>query len=219
MKLRTVAILLMMLPVTSAAYAQHVEVGATFGYTFSEGVSITPRPVLGVIYDGLGVDSGKSAGFTFGVYLSEQSQVEFLWNRQSSVLTGEGPVSDRPLSDLKIDNYMVNYVYNFGARESRVTPYAFAGIGATSFVFGDNLLNPGGPKIDGQTKFATNLGAGAKFYFGHNVGAKVGVRWTPTYIKSDPGGTWCDPFYGCWQMVDNDYANQFDTSFGITFRF
>jgi hypothetical protein len=57
------------------------------------------------------------------------------------------------------------------------------------------------------------------FYFSPQVGAKVRVRWTPTYIKTDPAGLWCDPFYGCWQLADNDYSNQFETAVGITIRF
>jgi hypothetical protein len=44
------------------------------------------------------------------------------------------------------------------------------------------------------------------------------LRWTPTYIKSDPAGIWCDPFYGCWALSDTQYSNQFETSGGITVR-
>ena len=45
------------------------------------------------------------------------------------------------------------------------------------------------------------------------------MRVTPTYITSSRGGTWCDPFYGCWPIVDNHYSTQVDSSVGLTFRF
>jgi opacity protein-like surface antigen len=219
MKTRPLVFLVMMLPVASAAYAQRVEISGNFGYSASEGIASTQPPLIGQRYDSLEVKSGQSANFTFGVFLNEQTQVEFLWGRQKSQLQAEGPGGVLPVSELHVDSYMGNFVYNFGARESRMTPYLFGGIGATSFAFGQNLLAGGTRSIDNETRFATNVGGGAKFYFNPKVGLKVGVRWTPTYIKSDPAGVWCDPFYGCWQTVNNDYANQFETSFGVTIRF
>jgi len=224
MKLRTAAIFLMMLPVTSAAYAQHVEVGATFGYTFSEGVSITPRPVLGVIYDGLGVDSGKTAGFTFGVYLSEQSQVEFLWNRQFSSFSAGNPAPSVQLADVNVDNFFGNFVYNWGVREAKVRPFMLIGIGATHYAPGAPIAIAapvtGQSAIDSATKFAWTLGGGVKVYPAEHVGLRLNARWTPTYIKSDAEGLWCDPFYPtCWVLSEADYSNQFSINGGITLRF
>jgi hypothetical protein len=43
------------------------------------------------------------------------------------------------------------------------------------------------------------------------------ARWTPTYIKSDPGGWWCG-FYGCYLTEDPQYANQIELNAGIIFR-
>ena len=47
------------------------------------------------------------------------------------------------------------------------------------------------------------------------------ARWTPNYIKSDPAGVWCSPywFYGCYVVGDPQYANQFELSGGLSFRF
>jgi hypothetical protein len=63
------------------------------------------------------------------------------------------------------------------------------------------------------------LGAGAKFYGASNFGARVGVRWTPTYIKSDANGYWCDPYWGCYLTGNAQYSNQFEFNGGITLRF
>lgn len=203
----------------STSWAQRVEVSFNAGYSASEGITSDQRPLLGQLYDTLAVDSGASVNFTFGVFFTEQLEAEFLWARQNSRLQGDGPGGKLPLSELVVYNYMGNVVYNWGARDARVRPYAFGGIGATNYSFGSNLLGGATGDLEGETRFSTNWGGGVKFFFAPNVGAKVGLRWTPTYIKSDAAGLWCDPFYGCWPLVDNQYSHQFETSAGITIRF
>ena len=51
-----------------------------------------------------------------------------------------------------------------------------------------------------------------------NIGIKLAARWTPTYIKSDPGGVWCDPFWGCFTTGNPQYSNQFEFSGGLSVR-
>ena len=47
-------------------------------------------------------------------------------------------------------------------------------------------------------------------YPGKNVGIRLEGRWTPTYIKSDATGWWCDPYWGCYVTGDAQYSNQFE---------
>jgi hypothetical protein len=49
----------------------------------------------------------------------------------------------------------------------------------------------------------------------------VGVRWVPTYIKTDVagGGWWCDSFWGCYIVDNAQCADRFDLSGGVIFRF
>jgi opacity protein-like surface antigen len=196
-----------------------VEVSASAGYTASEGITSEDRELVGALFDSLNVESGASFNFTFGVFATEQAEVEFLFAMQDSGLEADGPGGPLAVSELTVYNYMGNFVYNWGTAETRVRPFLFAGLGATNYSFGSNLLPNAAGDIEGETKFAWNLGGGVKFYFAPNVGVRVGARWTPTYIKSDPAGIWCDPFFGCWQVVDDEYSNQFETSGGVTFRF
>ena len=49
--------------------------------------------------------------------------------------------------------------------------------------------------IDSATKFAWTLGGGVKVYPAEHRPHALNARWTPTYIKSDAEGLWCDPFY------------------------
>ena len=58
-----------------------------------------------------------------------------------------------------------------------------------------------------------------KMYPGKNVGLLLEGRWTPTYIKSDAEGWWCDPYWGCYVVGNAQYSNQWELSGGITLRF
>jgi hypothetical protein len=60
---------------------------------------------------------------------------------------------------------------------------------------------------------------GVKLYPSRSVGLRLEARWTPTYIKSDPTGWWCDPYWGCYAAGKAQYANQIELSGGITLRF
>jgi len=199
--------------------AQKIEVSFSGGYTTSEGVKFDPRLIQGIVYDEANVKDGGSFNLTAGFYATPQALIEFMYARQSSKLSAKGAVNEIDVSELNIDNYHVNFVYNWGESDAKLRPYAFVGLGATNYSFG-NLLLPGvSGKIDGNTQFSTTWGAGVKYFVSPSVGVKASLRWTPTYIKSDPAGYWCDPFYGCWLLSDPDYSHQFEFAGGIVFRF
>ncbi len=205
---------------TRAVAQPRIEVSVGGGYTASEGISSDQKPILGQTYDTLSPQSGGSFHFTFGVFLTEHAEAEFLWSHQSSRLDAEGPNNaSLQLSELTINNYMGNLVYNWGEHDAKTRPFFLVGLGTTQYAFGANLLQGSNGNIPNDTRFSSNVGAGVKFNFSPHVGAKVGLRWTPTYITSTNGGVWCDPFYGCWPIANTKYANQFDTSFSVTFRF
>ena len=73
--------------------------------------------------------------------------------------------------------------------------------------------------IKGQTKFSTTWGLGVKLFPARGLGLRLGARWTPTYIKSDATGWWCDPWYGCYVVGKAQYSNQFELSGGLLLRF
>jgi len=70
-----------------------------------------------------------------------------------------------------------------------------------------------------ETQFSTTWGAGVKIFPSPNVGVRFGAQWTPTYIKTDAAGYWCDPYWGCYVVGDAQYANQFQFNGGLTIRF
>jgi hypothetical protein len=209
----------------STAWAQsRVETSFNFGYTPSEGVAASePRLIGGQLYDKVDPTSGASWNFTFGVFVTSNVEVEFLYSRQESTFQADGNAGQLKLADLSLNNYHGNFVYNFGGGDARIRPFFFGGLGVTQYSPGDLVALPrttSTDSIDSVMKFSTTWGGGVKFYPAPHVGVKATGRFTPTYIKSEAEGLWCDPFYGvCWVVGDADYANQFEFSGGVTFRF
>ena len=195
------------------------EAGLFFGGTTSDGIGVVPTNIGGGrIVDALNPKNGFSWGFDVNYLAGENFAVGFLWDRQSSKLNGDivgGGSQD--FTDLNLYNYHGIFTYNFFAAEAKVRPYFFGGLGATvnSFAPINNF------DVDGSTRFSTTWGGGVKVFPTPSLGFKATARWTPTYIKSDPAGVWCSPYYpwGCWVVGDPDYANQFEFSAGVVFRF
>ena len=220
--LRRIAVVIAAILLLSApAYAQRFDASFSGGYTTSEGVNVNESTLSGLVFESVEVNSGGSFNFTFGVYATPNVLIEFLYGRQMSKLEVKGVGFSEVLSDLSVDNYHVNFVYHWGAGDARVRPFALGGLGATHYAI-NNVRPPfeDSPAEErGNTQFSWTFGAGVKAYATPNLGFKGMVRWTPTYIKSDPAGYWCDPFYGCWVLGDSDYSQQFEMSGGVTFRF
>jgi len=201
----------------SAAWAQNarVELSGTAGWTFSDGVSGSAVIVPGVgTFDRIDPKDAFSWGARIGFLVSDNVEVGGLFSAQSTSLE-LGGTNTAKLGDETIYNYHGYFAYNFGEADAQVRPYVLGGLGATQF--GTVKTNVG--DIGGNTKFSTTWAAGVKLYPGKNVGLRLEGRWTPTYIKSDAGGWWCDPYWGCYVVGNAQYANQFELSGGITLRF
>jgi hypothetical protein len=194
----------------SPAWAQRVEISGSAGYTASEGIEVDPASVASGLFDEINPTSGGSFNFTFGFFATERFEIEFLWSRQTGQLEAAG-IDKIDITDMNTDNYHANFVYNWGSVDSPIRPFIFGGLGATVYSFE-------GAFEGGETQFSTTFGGGVKAYFTPNVGIRATGRYTPTYIRSDSEGIWCDPFY-CWVIADPHYANQFEISGGITLRF
>ena len=201
-----------------------VEVAVETGYTASEGIKAsTPRVIGGQVYNDLDIKSGGNFGLTFGVFVTPNAEVEFLWSRQFSEFEASDPSPSLKLADASVDNYHGNFVYNWGDSGTKVRPFMFIGLGATHYAPGDPAAIPragSATSIDTATKFSWSVGGGVKAYPAQHFGLRLTARWTPTYIKSDSEGVWCDPFYPtCWVLADPDYSNQFALTGGLTLRF
>jgi hypothetical protein len=206
----------------SAAFAADpkVEFSASAGYTFSDGVSgDTVVAADGNAYNTIEPKDSFSFGFTLEFFVSPNLEVGFLYDNQKSTLQ-VGGTATRDIGDVAIRNYHGIFTYNFGDASSKTRFYFMGGLGATSYGSVDYLNIAGQAKtIDGPTKFSTTWAVGLKAYPSPKVGLRLQARWTPTYIKSDATGWWCDPYWGCYVTGNAQYSNQFELTGGLSFRF
>jgi opacity protein-like surface antigen len=196
-----------------------VEIIPYLGYTLSEGVDIQATDIPGDrTVNGLDPTSALSYGFEADLLLGENFYLGFNFSNQDSELQGkiqgEGKLK---LTDMSVQNYHGIFGYNVGDSDESMRPYFFGGLGATHY----NPDDIEGYSVDGSTRFSTTWGGGVKFYFSENVGARLGARWTPTYINSEASGIWCSPWIGggCWVLGSPNYSNQFEMSAGLALRF
>ena len=205
----------------SLAVAQdhRVELSGTAGWTFSDGVSGGPVVVPGAgSYNRVDPKDAFSWGLRLGFLVSENVEAGALFNLQSTSLEASG-TNSATLGDQKVYNYHGYLAYNFGDDGSQVRPYFLGGLGATQYGSISAHLGNQQKDIGGNTQFSTTWALGVKMYPGKNVGIRLEGRWTPTYIKSDATGWWCDPYWGCYVTGDAQYSNQFELAGGITLRF
>jgi opacity protein-like surface antigen len=211
---------LIVLVVAAPAFAQpRVEISGIIGWTFSDGV--TGQAVLagdGNIYDEIDVADSFNWGFSLGVLATEGAEVGFMYGRQESRLDVKG-TNTFEVGDMAVTTYHGYFAYNFGAADSPVRPYVLGGLGATSYASVPFTVRGVSGETSGETQFSTTWGAGVKFVPSRGIGIRAGLQWTPTYIKSDAVGWWCDPYWGCYVVGDAQYANQFSFNGGVIFRF
>ena len=205
------------------AFAQEprVTVDFTVGYSFADGVSGNAYVIPGVgTFDRIDPKDAFKWGFGIGALLGENAEVGFLYGQAASTLQISGPTQTVDVGDMKINNYHAYFQYNFGDNQTKVRPYIMGGLGATSFGSVDYTNRFGlAATTQSSTKFSSTWGAGVRFMVNPHVGARFGVQWTPTYIKTDEAGWWCDPYWGCYIVGNAQYANQLDLGGGVTFRF
>jgi opacity protein-like surface antigen len=206
----------------TAAQAQdpRVEISATAGWTFSDGVggnTVVVVPGQGS-FDAIGPKDAFSWGARLGFMVNENLEIGALYGQQSTQLE-LGGTTTAEIGDFKVHNYHGYFAYNFGDSDAKVRPYFLGGLGATQFGSVAASLGTRSREIGGSTKFSTTWAAGLKLFPSKNFGIRMEGRWTPTYIKSDAAGYWCDPYWGCYVTSDAQYGNQFELSGGITLRF
>ncbi|HEX5109083.1 MAG TPA: outer membrane beta-barrel protein [Vicinamibacterales bacterium] len=221
-----VAFALVVLMSASAPLSAQGKVEASFlvGWTFSDGVDVGDQPPIlsqdGELFDRIDPDDSFKWGFMVGFNATPNVEVGFQYGRQPTTLQASG-TTDREIGDLSVTTYHGYVAYNFLEAESKVRPYALFGMGATNFSSVDFVTSvTQQPRtIEGETQFSTTISAGVKFFASPNVGARFGVQWVPTYIKTDAGGWWCDPWFGCYVVGNSQYSSQWDLSGGVVFRF
>lgn len=214
------ALLCVVILTPAVASAQpKVEVSGIVGWTLSDGVEGNQVLALdGNLYDALDVKDAFSWGFGVGFNATEQYEFGFLFNRQMSTLRAEG-TNTVDIGDMAVDTYHPYVAFNMGDSDAKVRPFILIGAGVTTYASVPFTRGGVSRETSGDTQFSTTWGGGVKFFASPNVGLRVSATWSPTYITTEPGGTWCDPYWGCYVVGDAKYANQFHFNGGVTFRF
>jgi hypothetical protein len=212
---------LALVAISSTAWAQtRFQVSATFGYTASDGVSgqnfLAPD---GNTYNRVDPNNGANFGFQVGFNVNPNAELGFMYRHQWSKLNISGPGVSTDLGDLGIDGYHGYFAYYFGDPEAKLNPYVLAGFGATHVGSVDYVTPLKSGSTASGTEFSTTWGAGVRFTVAQHFGVKGGISWTPTYVKSDYAGWWCDPWWGCYVVGNAQYMNQFHFEAGITIRY
>jgi hypothetical protein len=222
MRIRMAGLAVAAVLVGGPAWAQdhRVEISGNAGWTFSDGVSSDTGVLAldGNLYNRVDPKDSFSWNFTAGLFFTENWEIEFLYGQQQSKLVFGG-TRELELGDFKIKNYHGVFSYNFGEASAKARPFIFLGAGATNYPgLSFTRLNGQPGEIGGNSKFSGTFGLGVKVY-ARNVGLRLQGRWTPTYIKSDSEGYWCDPYWGCYVVGNAQYSNQFELTGGLTLRF
>lgn len=207
---------------TAPAFAQKIEASGYFGWAFSDGVSgATWTTPTFQTFDRVDPKDSNLFGLSLGILLTENTEAGFMYTQQNSKLVLGGVLStpDTELGDMRVSNYHGYLSYNFGEAAAKIRPFLYGGLGATEFGSVDFNTPVRQGTIGGSTKFSTTWGAGVKYFLGPRVGIRASGTWTPTYIKSDAAGYWCDPWWGCYVVGDAQYSNQFSLTGGVTVRF
>jgi hypothetical protein len=213
--------LLVVLAAVPAASQVQLEIMGYGGYTFSNGID--PETSFGRI--DITPLSGFSYGAGGGLWFNEFMEIGFLWSHQESELRVRGPLNLAPMppptneltfTGFGIDNFHGFFAYHWGYRNAPAKPFFLFGMGATYY----NSLDIAGQSVSGSGRFSTTWGLGVKVFPDNGkFGGMLMARWTPTYITSDPGGVWCDPYWGCTSYGNPKYSHQFDIAAGLTLRF
>jgi opacity protein-like surface antigen len=211
MKIKTILLsaltLFVLLP---SAFAQKIELTGLIGGQLNGGVDLSTS-----LFHRIDVQNSANYGATVGYLFGEYYGVEFQWNhtRADTVAQPLGGGPDIKVFTLNQNQYMGNFVYHFKSEESRLRPFAFVGLGASS-------LSTNRAGVSGATRFAFSLGGGAKYNLTKHFGLRGQLKYSPTYLTTTDGGYWCDPFWGgCWVVGNNHYLHEFDVTGGIVFRF
>ena len=159
------AVVVMLAAVPAFAQEPKVEVGVTFAWVFSDGVSGDAILVPGQgTFDRLDPKDSFGWGIDLGFFVGPNTEVGFIYGNQRSTLQAGGSTT-KDIGDMSINTYHGTFTYNMGESDARIRPYVMGGLGVTSF--GDvayTRANGVAGSISGASKFSTTGGAGVKLY-------------------------------------------------------
>ncbi len=199
---------------------KRVEITGSAGWTFSEGVT-GPGVAVGKLGTYTRIDplNAFSLGGRVGFLLGRHSEIGLLFSQESTDLDITG-VSSLKIADVKVRNYHGYLAYNFLSTETFARPYLLLGFGSTRYAPSAVPVAGVTRDVGGSSRFSSTGAIGLKLFpEGRTFGFRLEGRWTPTRIKANSSGFWCDAYWGCYSASKTQYSNQFEWTAGIMLRF
>lgn len=166
-----------------------------------------PNPI-----DRLRVNDALSYGGFLDYNLSENFQVEFMWDRNNTSYSARTAFTDTYFKAYtsNIDQYQFGGNYTFLNSSHRFRPYAAFSVGFTHDSNGQG--NPD------RTEFSYSVGGGAKYYLSRHFGLRGDLRYLPTYGSSSYG-LYCTGFGFCYNAKVANFLNRGNFVGGVIFNF
>ena len=200
----------------SVAQAQReYEITPFVGTRFGGDIDLTQQGNPNV--DFLKIKSSVNYGVMGGVTFWQNFEGEFMWNRQPTSLSSHNPNDNSYafVSNMNLDMYQFDVLYQFLRPESKLRPFAVAGLGFSHF--GVQPVN-GESVLGFSNRFSYNLGGGVKYFFTRHWGLRAEVRWSPSHTTQGQS-IYCDPFFGCAPTTVANKAEQGQANIGVIYRF
>jgi hypothetical protein len=162
--------------------------------------------------DRLRVNGGLSFGTYIDYSVTENSQAEFMWNRNNTSFSERdattGIYSNAFNSDF--DQFSFGFLYMLKNSERKLRPFIAGGVGFShESNSGDNA---------NHTLLAFNLGGGAKYELSKHFSLRGDLRWLPSRAARGPEQL-CDQFGNCFVQNVSHYLQRVNFTGGVAFRF
>jgi hypothetical protein len=163
--------------------------------------------------DRLRADSGASFGTFLDYSLTENTQAEFMWARNSTTFQAHDFNTNTysKAFDSDFDQFQFGFLFMLRNTERKVRPFIAGSIGFT------HESNSGGTEPN-HTLLAFGLGGGTKYEVNRHFSLRGDVRFLPSRANKTPGVT-CDIFGNCFQQNVSNYLKRVNLTGGFAFRF
>lgn len=154
--------------------------------------------------------------FAFGTFLdynlTENFQPEFMWDHNNTSYSAHNVLTDSYFNAYHsdVDQFQFGGIYMLRSSEVRLRPYVGSSVGFT------HESNSNGNSD--RTVFSWSIGGGVKYGLSRHIALRGDIRYLPTYGSSSVG-TYCDPFFGCYNATVHNYLNRANMVGGIVFKF
>jgi hypothetical protein len=188
----------------AASFAYGAELTAFGGYRFGGEFEDSSSEQT------LRLDEGQSHGLLLSLDDEVDTQLEFLWSRQTTGFKENQLFSGAPLFNLDVDYYQVGGTKFWYVPARPWFPFISGTLGVTH-------MRPQGPNLHNETRFSMSLGGGVKLPFNQHVGLRIDVRGYATFM--DGGSNLFCAGGRCTLQVSSGGFWQAETSAGIYIAF